>query len=104
MEFLYPREKLSVPEIASRYQVSRQHVQVTTNALRERGLMTSTANPHHKRSSLMLLSDEGRDLFAQIRVREKETVAELFSGIPADDKETTRTTLETLMKRLSSGG
>ena len=31
MEFLQPDQKLSVPEIAERYQVSRQHVQVTVN-------------------------------------------------------------------------
>ena len=33
MEFLYPEEELSVPDIARRYDVSRQHVQVTVNGL-----------------------------------------------------------------------
>jgi DNA-binding MarR family transcriptional regulator len=103
MEFLYPRELLSVPEIAARYQVSRQHVQVTVNALRETGLLESRPNPRHKRSSLMLLSDKGGELFAEILVKDKETVAKLFSGIPAEDLEATRRTLETLLGKLSRG-
>jgi DNA-binding MarR family transcriptional regulator len=35
LEFLYPDAALSVPEIAKRYDVSRQHVQVTVNPLLE---------------------------------------------------------------------
>ena len=52
MEFLYPKEALSVPDIARRYDVSRQHVQVTVNTLVERGLARGTVNPRHKRSPL----------------------------------------------------
>ena len=39
MEFLYPDRELSVPDIARRYDVSRQHVQVTVNGLLARGLL-----------------------------------------------------------------
>ena len=37
MEFLYPDLELTVPDIARRYQVSRQHVQVTANLLLQKG-------------------------------------------------------------------
>ena len=104
MEFLYPHEQLSVPEIASRYRVSRQHVQVTVNTLCKTGLIESRPNPRHKRSSLMKLSDKGGELFAKILEKDKETVAELFSKIPAEDQKTTRRTLETLLRELSKGG
>jgi hypothetical protein len=42
-------------------------------------------------------------LFAEILVKDKETVAKLFSGIPAEDLEATRRTLETLLGKLSRG-
>jgi DNA-binding MarR family transcriptional regulator len=101
MEFLYPQEQLSVPEIASRYQVSRQHVQVTVNSLRKKDLLESKPNPRHKRSSLMKLSSKGSELFAEILTKDKETVEKLFSGIPSEDRNTTRHTLETLLRELS---
>jgi hypothetical protein len=52
LEFLYPDGALSVPEIAARYQVSRQHVQVTVNTLLDDGFLQSRPNPRHKRSPL----------------------------------------------------
>ena len=52
MEFLYREEKLSVPEIAQRYKVSRQHVQVTVNSLLDGGLVVTKENARHKRSPL----------------------------------------------------
>ena len=100
MEFLYPQEQLSVPEIASRYQVSRQHVQVTVNALRNKGLLESRPNPRHKRSVLMELSEKGGELFAEILAKDKETVEKLFSAVPPEDRKTTRRTLETLLREL----
>jgi len=103
MEFLAPDESLSVPEIAERYQVSRQHVQVTVNALLEKKLVAVKANPRHKRSSLVMLTKKGRALFTRIKERDGQIVKELFSTIPARDRHTTRTTLENLLTQLSSG-
>jgi DNA-binding MarR family transcriptional regulator len=101
MEFLYPQEQLSVPEIASRYQVSRQHVQVTVNALRKKGLLESGPNPRHKRSVLMKLSEKGGELFAEILAKDKQTVEKLFSAVPPEDRKVTHRTLETLLRELS---
>lgn len=103
MEFLYPHEQLSVPEIASRYQVSRQHVQVTVNSLLNTGLLESRPNPRHKRSSLMKLSEKGGVLFAKILAKDKETVEALFAEIPHDDQQATLRTLTTLLRELSPG-
>ena len=93
LEFLYPDEALSVPEIAAQYQVSRPHIQVTVNALREDGFLESRPNPRHKRSPLIALTPVGHELFRKIRAAEAGLLDELFAGIPADDVECTRRTL-----------
>jgi DNA-binding MarR family transcriptional regulator len=101
MKFLYPDEKLSVPEIAARYDVSRQHVQVTVNGLLAKGLALSEANPRHKRSPLIALDEAGRETFAEIRKNESRLVALLFSNTRDDDLETTRRTLASIHEKLS---
>ena len=101
MEFLYPDEQLSVPAIARRYQVSRQHVQVTVNSLVQRGLLRSMENPKHKRSRLIRLSELGRECFAEIRRRESAAIEELFADIPQEALSVTRETLRSLQQKLS---
>ena len=96
LEFLYPDEALSVPEIASRYQVSRQHIQVTVNALLDNGFIEARPNPRHKRSPLIALTYVGRELFKKIRNIESEIVDALFVDIPTIDVECTRRTLEAI--------
>ena len=96
LEFLYPENELTVPEIATRYQVSRQHVQVTVNALLEDGFLESRPNPRHKRSPLIALTRVGRELFNRIRAVESELLDALFADIPVDDIECTRQTLEAM--------
>ena len=96
LEFLYPDEALSVPDIAARYQVSRQHIQVTVNALLEDGFIVSRPNPRHKRSPLFALSHVGRELFGKIRAAESELLDKLFADIPTDDIERTRRTLQAM--------
>jgi DNA-binding MarR family transcriptional regulator len=100
MEFLYPEEKLSVPDIARRYDVSRQHVQVTVNGLVSKGLVRSIPNPKHKRSRLIRLSSLGRDSFEEIRRNETAIIQHLFDGISADALDTTRATLKTLLTKM----
>lgn len=99
MEFLYPDRELSVPDIARRYDVSRQHVQVTVNGLAARGLLRSVANPKHKRSRLTRLSSLGRDSFAEIRRNEAAIVDDLFSEISDEALSTTQATLTALLKK-----
>jgi DNA-binding MarR family transcriptional regulator len=100
MEFLYPGQELSVPDIARRYDVSRQHVQVTVNGLLAKGLLRSTTNPKHKRSRLIRLSSLGRDSFDEIRRNEAVVVEQLFDDIPAEALATTKTTLTALLTKI----
>jgi len=100
MEFLYPDARLSVPAIARRYQVSRQHVQVTANRLLDRGLLGSLDNPRHKRSPLLAMTERGRQLFERIRRRERRLLDELFADIGDADLAATRRTLQSLLDQL----
>ena len=96
LEFLHRYEMLSVPEIAARYQVSRQHIQVTVNTLLEDGFLESHPNPRRKRSPLFALTPVGRELFRKIRAAESELLETLFTGVAPADIECTRRTLNTL--------
>jgi DNA-binding MarR family transcriptional regulator len=103
MEFLYPDSQLTVPQIARRYQVSRQHVQVTANRLVEEGLLRTHENPQHKRSPLLRLSELGRDTFAEIRRNEDALLDAVYADIEIADIATTRRTLESLLRNLKQG-
>jgi DNA-binding MarR family transcriptional regulator len=100
LEFLYPDEQLTVPDIARRYQVTRQHVQTTVNRLLDRDLVETVENPRHKRSPLLRLSDHGNQLFTRIRRREHQVLDELFADIEIADIATTRRTLQRLFDQL----
>ena len=103
MEFLYPDQALSVPAIARRYQVSRQHVQVTVNRLADAGYVRSTENPRHKRSPLIVLTRAGSELFAGIREQEREFLDEWFDGIAPEQLVATRNTLKHVYEFLRHG-
>jgi len=101
MEFLFPDETLSVPDIARKYQVSRQHVQVTVNSLIDKGLVSAAENPRHRRSALMKLTRSGRKLFSAVLDQDKRAVRKLFSNVTQKDTATTRKTLQTLLDELN---
>lgn len=103
MEFLHPDQALSVPAIASRYQVSRQHIQVTVNRLLESGHVQTTVNPRHKRSPLIMLTRKGSDLFSGIREQEREFLDEWFDGIAHEQLVDTRNTLKHVYEYLQRG-
>ena len=60
----------SVPEMARRRLVSRQHVQMVVNALLEAGLVDQLENPAHRRSSLIGLTPRGLKVASTMRRRE----------------------------------
>jgi DNA-binding MarR family transcriptional regulator len=100
LEFLNPDTRLTVPAIARRYQVSRQHVQVTVNHLIEQGFVETYDNPRHKRSPLLALTSSGQRMFATIRRRESAVLDKLFADIEIADIATTRRTLTILLNKL----
>lgn len=99
MEFLYPDQEMSVPDIARRYKVSRQHVQVTVNGLIAKSLLRSVDNPQHKRSRLTRLSSKGRECFAEIRRSELTLIEKVFADVPDDALAATQETLTALLQK-----
>jgi DNA-binding MarR family transcriptional regulator len=99
MEFLYPDSELTVPAIADRYNVSRQHVQVTVNGLLKKSVLSTRPNPKHKRSLLVYLTPHGRKVFSDIRGIESAVVDRLFADISDQALETTHHSLELLLKK-----
>ena len=101
LEFLHSDQRLTVPEIARRYKVSRQHVQVTVNRLAERDLIAIEGNPQHKRSSLVTLTTRGKKLFDEIQALDRKLVKELFAGVSQAEQRRTHATLEKLLNHLT---
>ena len=101
MEFLYSDKRLSVPEIAEKYKVSRQHVQVTVNSLLENKLAVTKDNPRHKRSPHIMLNAKGRELFNAVLKKDEEAVKLLFSHISKNKVQITRQTLQSLLNELT---
>lgn len=101
MEFLYPEKKLSVPEIAKQYKVSRQHVQATVNSLLDQKLVESRENPRHKRSPHIMLNEKGCMLFESVLQKDEETIRLLFSHLQKNDVQITLKTLQSLLARLN---
>jgi DNA-binding MarR family transcriptional regulator len=101
MEFLYPDKRLSVPEIAEKYNVSRQHVQVTVNSLLESKLAVTKENPRHKRSPHIMLNAKSRELFNKVLKKDEEAVKLLFSHISKNKVQITRQTLQSLLNELT---
>ena len=100
LEFLYPDAALTVPQIARRFRVSRQHIQVNVNSLGDKGLLLQTENPDHARSPLLRLTNKGVTTFAAIEETEKDIIGRLFQTIPAAEKVVTARVLGQLLDKL----
>jgi DNA-binding MarR family transcriptional regulator len=81
LEALASAGATTVPALARRKGVTRQHIQVLANQLRALGLVEDRPNPDHKRSSLLELSAAGRRAFETIRARERRVLTAVGSKL-----------------------
>jgi DNA-binding MarR family transcriptional regulator len=51
------------------------------DALLERDLVERQSNPHHKRSSLIALTDKGRALVENMRAEERNAIERIQAGV-----------------------
>ena len=102
MESLSQPGGKTVPQLADMRSVSRQHIQVIVNQLLDKGLVELVDNPAHRRSSLVRLTEHGRETFGQMRQRERQVLASLELAISEDDLETALHTL-TAIKDVLAG-
>jgi DNA-binding MarR family transcriptional regulator len=85
LEFLSRTGPASVPQIARRRFVTRQHIQALVNRLLEQGLVALDQNPAHRRSALVTLTPPGRRLIERILKREARFYADLRLGVPRQE-------------------
>jgi DNA-binding MarR family transcriptional regulator len=73
----------TVPQLARRGSVTRQHVQALVNGLAEAGYVELLANPLHRRSKLVGLTERGGALVSELDLRERELFSALEVAEPA---------------------
>lgn len=83
----------TVPQLARPKNVSRQHIQVLVNGLAGKGLVELKANPAHKRSYLVELTKDGKQVAATLEQAEGEW---LDSLTPVLGKKETQRAIEAL--------
>ena len=71
----------TVPSMARARGVSRQHIQQQVDTLLAKGLLEREANPAHRRSPILALSDKGRALIQTMRSEELHALSRLQPGV-----------------------
>lgn len=82
---------------------NRQNVQRIVNDLVKEGFVELTDNPHHKRASLIQLTEAGRNAFDRVMLLEAPWMDYLTEGLPVEDIQTMHRVLKFLRKRLDEG-
>lgn len=83
MESLAEDGEQTVPQIARRKSVSRQHIQVNVDALLKVAIVALRHNPAHRRSPVVAMTKRGQSAFKEMRRREKgflDGLAKEFTG------------------------
>lgn len=79
---------LTVPGIARVLGQSRQAVQRITDVMVEDGLLAYESNPKHKRSVLVTLTDEGKQIYNSLREVQDPWAIESTEDIPTEELDT----------------
>jgi len=94
----------SVAWLARDMGASRQNLQRIVHDLEKEGLVRFLPNPHHKRSPLVELTDEGRALFDAAMVRQGPWADELAEGMDPADIRIAHHVVGSLLDRLDFAG
>ena len=90
---------LTVPGIARVLGQSRQAVQRITDVMVTDGILHYGPNPRHKRSVLVTLSDEGKDIYNALREVQDPWAMETTEEIPLEELETSLRLVRRLIKK-----
>jgi len=83
---------------------NRQNVQRIVNDLRKTGLVTLEVNPHHRRASLVVLTDKGRRTFDEASRVQAPWANLLSEDLAIKDIDTARRVVAALRKKLELNG
>lgn len=104
LEILEKHGEQTVPEIAARLEIKRQYVQIMCNETLASGFIEQRANPRHKRSPILALTDHGRAMIEEIISKEMNLMQEVGAHLSNDDIATALkvvlTVADSLKKRL----
>ena len=81
---------------------SRQNVQRVVNDLLREGYVCTAPNSHHRRASLVLLTDKGREAFDNAIELKTPWMNKLSADIDVEDIEAMKRVLATLLSRLDA--
>jgi DNA-binding MarR family transcriptional regulator len=83
---------------------NRQNVQRIVNDLQKIGLVTLKVNPHHRRASLVVLTDKGRWTYDEATRLQVPWANGLSEDLAIKDIDTTRRVVAQLRKKLELNG
>ena len=95
------RNGLTVPGIARVLGQSRQAVQRITDVMASDGLLEYSSNPKHKRSVLVLLSEQGKEVYNTLREVQDTWAIDATGEIPAEELETALRLIQRLIKKFN---
>jgi len=81
---------------------NRQNTQRIVNDLVKEGLATLEPNPHHRRASLVVLTDKGRQAYAAAMDLQAPWFNRLTEGLSVEDIKTTHRVMKALLHTLDA--
>ena len=92
---------LTVPGIAKVLGQSRQAVQRITDVMMEDGILEYQNNPKHKRSVLVTLGEQGKEIYSTLREIQDPWANNVTEEIPVEELETALRLVRRLIKKFS---
>ncbi|MER6981691.1 MarR family winged helix-turn-helix transcriptional regulator [Streptomyces carpinensis] len=85
LDLLRVQGPMTVPQMGRAQALSRQFVQRMVNDAARHGMVEILANPAHRRSSLIRLTDEGRAAISAVRAREHALLRQVDGDLTIAD-------------------
>ena len=85
LEILHKYGEQTVPELAARLEIQRQYVQIMCNETLASGFIEQRANPRHKRSPILALTNQGSTLIEDILTNEIQIMQEMSEDLSTED-------------------
>ncbi|MEP3275619.1 MAG: MarR family winged helix-turn-helix transcriptional regulator [Stappiaceae bacterium] len=100
LEVVLQHGSLSVPDIAHHLFIKRQYVQVMVNETLAGGLSCKLANPRHKSSPLIALTDKGSALIRDVMSGEQKIIENLSADFDPAQVSATLEVTSALVRKL----
>jgi DNA-binding MarR family transcriptional regulator len=92
---------LTVPGVARVLGQSRQAVQRITDVMVQDGVLEYQKNPNHKRSVLVVLSENGKEIYNSLRQVQDPWAIDATEDIPVQELETALRLIRRLIKKFN---